>query len=146
MADTTVNLPGQILESRYATQHVGGAFNAKNLSRPKTIEKAIEDARWTKNTGSMYLMGFDPTRYPYQSKPRTGKPEPVGSGLPGNYLPKPFIPTPPQPFGPLIRLPITIFWNTDPDTWDQPNSNIGQSFWDIYDIFPINDGFGKIPG
>ena len=129
MADI-VDLPGQVLETRYATQHVGGAFDAKNLPKPKTIEKALEDARWTKYTGSLYLIGFDPTPYPGQPKPRRGKPEPAGRGLPGNYLPKPFIPTPPKPFGPLINLPTFIYWDTDPDMWNQTGSNIGQAFWD----------------
>ena len=67
MADN-VDLPGEILETRYATQHVGGAFDAKNIQKPKTIEKALEDTRWSKDLTSTYLDGFDPT--PYIGKPK----------------------------------------------------------------------------
>ena len=136
-----VDLPGEILETRYATQHVGGAFDAKNLPLPKTIPKALEDARWTKYTGSLYLVGFNPTPYIGQPKVTVTRTEPVGSGMPGNYLPKPFTPTPPKPFGPLIKILDPIYWNTDPDIWDQ-DKVVGQSVWDIYNISPIeNDGY-----
>lgn len=67
MADI-VDLPGQVLEERYATQHVGGAFDAKNLPKPKSIEKATEDARWDKDLTSIYLIGFDSTLYTSQPK------------------------------------------------------------------------------
>ena len=130
MADI-VDLPGQVLEERYATQHVGGAFDAKNLPSPKTIPKALEDARWTKYTGSLYLIGFNPTPYGQPKISLGGKSDPVGSGLPGSYLPRPFTPTPPGPFGPLIDAPLkAITWDTDPDMWDQTGSYVGQAFWD----------------
>jgi len=134
MADI-VDLPGEILETRYATQHVGGAFDAKNLQKPKTIEKAARDARWNTDK-SIYLVGFDSTPYIGQPKVVEGKPDPAGSGLPGSYLPKPFTPTPPKPFGPLIDAPpIPIFWHTDPDYWYDTGSiiidRVGQTFWDI---------------
>lgn len=130
MADF-VDLPGQILETRYAIQHVGGSFDAKNLPKPKTLPKALEDARWTKYTGSLYLIGFDSTPYPGKPDFRIGKPEPIGSGLPGNYLPAPFRPIPLRPFGPLIDAPpIPIFWNTDPDGWNGDDiDRRGQTFW-----------------
>ncbi len=130
MADI-VDLPGQVLEERYATQHVGGAFDAKNLPKPKTVEKALEDARWSKYTGSLYLIGFNALPYLGQPKVVASKAEPQGSGQPGRYLPPPFTPTPPQPFGPLIDLPTLIYWNTDPDEWDGDDiDRHGQTFWD----------------
>jgi len=128
MADI-VDLPGQVLEERYATQHVGGAFDAKNLPKPKTAEKAAEDARWDKDLTSIYLVGFDSTLYIGQPKVVASKAEPDGSGMPGRYLPATFSPTPPEPFGPLINLPTFIYWDSDPDVWDSPQM-VGQAFWD----------------
>jgi hypothetical protein len=131
MADI-VDLPGEILETRYATQHVGGAFDAKNIPKPKTIEKAAEDARWNKDLTSIYLVGFNPTPYVGPPKIVAGKIEPIGTGIPGIYLPKPFTPTPPGPFGPLIDAPLqAIVWDTDLDNWEYSGSApIGQTFWD----------------
>jgi len=129
MADI-VDLPGEVLETRYATQHVGGAFDAKNLPKPKTIEKAAKDARWNNNI-SIYLVGFNSLPYLGQPKVVASKVEPQGSGQPGRYLPSPFTPTPPEPFGPLINLPTFIYWNTDPDDFDGNDiDRKGQTFWD----------------
>jgi len=142
MADI-VDLPGETLETRYATSHVGGAFDAKNIQLPKTLPKALEDAMWRKYTGSLYIEGLDTTPYGAGDTKRrfiTIKLKPVGSGLPGRYIPAPFIPTP-AVFGPLIRMPVTIYWDTDSDIWDQ-DKIVGQSVWGIYDVKQdLNDGY-----
>ena len=58
-----------------------------------------------------------------------GKAEPSGNGKPGVPSSRPFVPTPPRPFGPLVDLPVPIYWNTDPDIWDL-SKLVGQTDWD----------------
>jgi hypothetical protein len=251
MADDSL---GDVLENRYATEHVGGAFDAKHIPKPKSIEQAQDAATMGRKADeSLMLQGLNTERYlwhdtileekPQQSlygakrgvepkvakpantplrspvitktfsdkgqgvrtdvatipsvtpggtskrssltnvavsgqNPRTnsvepttitaggtvrrnnlissatpgqgartnsviprkitpsgnvgivlGKSEPSGNGKPGVPGSRPFIPTPPRPFGPLIDLPVPIYWNTDPDMWDYTKL-VGQTNWD----------------
>lgn len=168
MADNNLDPLGETLESRYSTDHVGGAFNAKNIQKPRPTEKILKEATLGKNPDeSMMLDGLNLDRYrrhddilpenkvapvlvprkvppksvtnivsgggPIGIRPIVKKPDPGGSGMPGVPLPKPPVLVGPPPFGPVIRLPISIYWNTDPDKWDFSGSRFGQTFWDSGD-------------
>ena len=63
MAQINPALP-DVLENRYASEHVGGAFDAKNLSQPKSVEQALTDATFgRKPDQSLMLEGQDTRRY-----------------------------------------------------------------------------------
>lgn len=193
-----------VLENRYALEHVGGAFDAKNLSAPHTVDQALKAATFGRNVNeSLMLKGQDTRRYikhdeivpvvkkqgvsflptnysigtirpkpltrpsrpvamaspgqfkrekiflpgvvpqplvrpstspapavvPGQSKGFVARrPEPGGSGRPGTPVPRPFRPTPPQPFGHIIDITRPIYWDTDPDIWDITKL-VGQVYW-----------------
>ena len=65
MAITTIDETlGDVLENRYASLHVGGAFDAKNIPKPKTIEQSLNDATFGRHTDeSLMIDGIDLTRY-----------------------------------------------------------------------------------
>jgi hypothetical protein len=63
MAQINPVLP-DVLENRYASEHVGGAFNAKNIPKPKSTEQALLDATFgRKPEESLMLEGQDTRRY-----------------------------------------------------------------------------------
>lgn len=235
MADDSL---GDVLENRYASNHVGGAFDAKNIQKPKSLQALQEDVTMGRKVDeSLMLEGLNTERYvrhdtileekPQQSlygvkrsvEPKVAKPanvplrspvitktfsdrgqgvrtnaatipsitpggtekrtaltnvavagqnprtntvsppsvvrgstirtpitknavvlgqnsritttkaEPSGNGRTGVPSSRPFIPTPPQPFGPLVDLPVPIYWDTDPDVWDYTKL-VGQTDWD----------------
>ena len=229
---------GETLEGRYATEHVGGAFNAKVIPKPRPSAQIESDATMgRKEPDSLYAEGLSTERYkgedvvisqpkqspvlqspvvtqatvtpgqsdprkpitiktreglqigrivqstipsvsPGQSTPRSPivkatpsgipssraitptiphatpsqsitrrsigvssaiagkggrsvavKVEPSGKGKPG-YGHRPFVASMRPPFGPLITLPVPVYWNTDPDIWDLTKL-YGQTFWDF---------------
>ena len=229
---------GETLEGRYATEHVGGAFNAKVIPKPRPSEKIESDATMGRiEPNSLYVENLSTERYkgedvvisqpkqspvlqsravlppsvtPGQSVPRTSisaktaeggqigritqptipsvspgqsaprslivkatpsgspssraitpsipsatpsqsiprqsvgvssaipgkggrsvtiKVEPSGKGKPG-YGHRPFVASLKPPFGPLISLPVPVYWNTDPDIWDLTKL-YGQTYWDF---------------
>ena len=130
------DLPGETLEGRYITDHVGGAFNAKVIKKPRPTSKVLEDATLgsVKANKSLLVSGLDTERYgPNEgvgSRNISRKPEPSGKGKPG-FGSRPFIPTPAKPFIPAVipTPPTVIYWNTNPDVWDDESLD-GQIYWD----------------
>ena len=234
MADDSL---GDVLENRYANEHVGGAFDAKHIPKPKTIAQAQDAATMGRKADeSLMLEGLNTERYiwhdtilaekpqqpvynqrgvePKVAKPAntplrspvitktfsdkgqgvrtntatipsvtpggtskrsvltnvavvgqnprtnavepptvipgstlrvpivrkpvvlgqngrliTSKAESSGNGMPGVPSSRPFTPRAPRPFGPLIDMPVPIYWDTDPDVWDYTKL-VGQTNWD----------------
>lgn len=63
MADSIDSL-GDVLENRYAHTHVGGAFDAKRILKPKTVEQALESATMGRKADeSLMIEGLDTQRY-----------------------------------------------------------------------------------
>lgn len=63
MAITTESL-GETLEGRYATDHVGGAYDAKNIQKPRSTEKILADATMGKKPEeSLYVEGLNTEKY-----------------------------------------------------------------------------------
>ena len=143
----------ETLEERYATEHVGGAFNAKIIPKPLPVDQALKDATLGAATAetSQYLEGadFEPyikhdTILPENKRHRTftpAKPSPVVTTTPGSIIPKVFVPSAFPLFGPIPQNapppPTPIFWNTDPDIWQELTGSIppgydfiGQIYWD----------------
>lgn len=56
---------GETLEGRYATDHVGGAFNAKNIQKPRATDKILESATLgsRKADESLLVEGLSTERY-----------------------------------------------------------------------------------
>ena len=58
------NNPDSILETRYATSHAGGAFDAKNIQKPKSVKESLEKATLGKTSDkSLMVEGLDTTKY-----------------------------------------------------------------------------------
>ena len=137
------------LEERYATNHVGGAFNAKNIQKPKSIDQALKDATIGGDSAqSLMTEGMTLDRYinhddilPENKRHPffpAAKPEPAGVGRPSKPQSRPFVPTPQRPFPPIPDNPRPpIYWNTDSDIWDF-DKLIGQIYWDL----PANQSNG----
>ena len=61
---TTDSSLSDVLENRYISSHVGGAFDAKIISKPKSVDQALKDATFgRKYEESLMLEGQDTTRY-----------------------------------------------------------------------------------
>ena len=130
----------ETLEERYATEHVGGAFNAKIIPKPLPVDQALKDATLGAATAetSQYLEGADFTPYiwhddilPENKRHRfftPAKQPSGGTGMPGKPIARVFVPTPFQPLvTPPHKLP-PITWDTYPDIWDQ-DKTIVQIVW-----------------
>ena|SRR3989304_5285691 len=116
------------VETRYDEQHVGSAFDAKNIPKLKPIDVSLK-ASLKETLVSKFIDGVSFERYGIP-KFHSVRPEPKGKGRVGVPVPKPFTPTPP----PVIPDPIPgpslpIFWNTDPDIWDLTSLFIGPEYW-----------------
>lgn len=121
------------VQVRYNKEHVGGAFDAKNIPRPAAVDAALEVESLKESALSSLAPSISSaTRYGVPKFSAT-RPEPGGKGKMDPPGQRPF--TPRQP----VRIPVVsgprmpVFWNTDPDIWDLTKL-VGPEFWNGPDV------------
>lgn len=121
------------VQVRYNKEHVGGAFDAKNIPRPEDIDVAMKvESLKESMISSLSPVGISSMRYGVP-KFISRKPEPRGKGKIDPPGQRPFIPRQPVE-KPIISGPhMPVFWNTDPDIWDLTKL-VGPEFWDGPDV------------
>lgn len=122
--------------TRYDVEHVGGAFDAKNIPKPEPLETALKVAS-LKESGLSDLapVGLSAQRYGVPKFSAT-RPEPGGKGrvdVPGARSAT--LRQPDRGPAPIPGPHMPVFWQTDPDIWDYTKL-VGPEYWDGPDINP----------